>query len=460
MVLKSINPHDQTVVGELKVSTKQDVKRAILKAKEAFSLWKNLPITKRVAFIEKFREKVAKNREKIARLTTLEMGKPIKQAFDDVDGELTFLDYYVKKGPEFLVDETVLKKDKEHFRVTYEPYGVCACITPWNFPLSMANSGVIPALIAGNTIILKPSEYTSLSQKMVVDLLNEAGLPDGVANLLIGGGDVGKMLIDEPIDLAWFTGSTKVGQEIYEKCGKKFIKALLEMGGSSPAIIFADANLDLAMDNLYWGRFLNCGQVCTAVKRLFVEKPVYQKVVGLFVDKLKTVKVGNPIDKDTDIGPLVSKKQLETLKFQVADAVSKGAKVEIGGQQPSDKELQKGNYFEPTVLTNIKPNMKVLTEEVFGPVLPIVPFETEQEAIKLANNTDYGLSAEVYTTDLEKGERVAKQINAGTVAINTDNFFKPECSFGGCKKSGMGREYGEIGMKEFSQVKLIAVVRP
>lgn len=460
MNIKSINPHDQSAVGELKVSTKLDVKRAVLKAKEAFGSWKNLPITKRVDFIKKFRERVAKNREKIARLTTLEMGKPIKQAFDDVDGELTFLDYYVKKGPEFLADETALEKDKEHFRVTYEPYGVCACIAPWNFPLSMANSGVIPALIAGNTIILKPSEYTSLTQKMVVDLLNEAGLPDGVANLLIGGGDVGKMLIDEPIDLAWFTGSTKVGQEIYEKCGKKFIKALLEMGGSSPAIIFADANLDSAMDNLYWGRFLNCGQVCTAIKRLFVEKPAYQKVVKLFVDKLKTVKVGNPVDKDTDIGPLVSRKQLEALKSQVADAVSKGAKLEVGGRQPQDKELQKGNYFEPTVLTNIKPNMKVLTEEVFGPVLPIVPFETEQEVIKLANNTDYGLSAEVYTTDLKKGERGAKQINAGTVAINTDNFFKPECPFGGYKKSGMGREYGEIGMKEFSQVKLIAVVKP
>ncbi|MBU2592530.1 aldehyde dehydrogenase family protein [Patescibacteria group bacterium] len=324
----------------------------------------------------------------------------------------------------------------------------------------MANSGIVPALIAGNTIILKPSEYTSLTQKMVVDLLNEAGLPDGVANLLIGGGDVGKMLIDESIDLAWFTGSTRVGQEIYEKCGKKFIKALLEMGGSSPGIIFADADLDLTMDNLYWGRFLNCGQVCTAIKRLFVEKPVYQKVVKLFVEKLKTVKVGNPLDEDTDVGPLVSRKQLEALKVQVKDAISKGARVEIGGKQPIDKRLQKGNYFEPTVLTNIKPSMKVFNEEVFGPVLPIIPFRNEEEAVKLANNTEYGLSAEVYTTNIEKGERVAKQINAGTVAINTDNFFKPECPFGGCKKSGMGREYGEIGMKEFSQVKLIAVVKP
>lgn len=460
MILKSINPHDQSIVGELEVSTEQDVKRAIKKAREAFGPWRDLSIEKRADFIEKFKQKVIKDREKIARLTTLEMGKPIQQSFDDVDGELKFLDYYVKKGSKFLADETILKKDKEYFRVTYEPYGVCACIAPWNFPLSMANSGVIPALIAGNTVILKPSEYTSLTQKMVIDLLNKTGIPDGVANLLIGGGKIGSMLIDEDIDLAWFTGSTKVGQEIYEKCGKKFIKALLEMGGSSPGIIFADANLELTMDNLYWARFLNCGQVCTAIKRLFVERPVYKKVVRLFVDKLKTVKIGNPLDKRTNIGPLVSKKQLEALKAQVADAVSKGAKVEIGGKQPKEKELQKGNYFEPTVLTNVKPDIRVLIEEVFGPVLPIVPFKTEEEAINLANKTEYGLSAEIYTTDLGKGERVAKQIQAGTVAINTDNFFKPECPFGGYKKSGMGREYGEIGMKEFNQIKLIAVVKP
>ena len=460
MKLKLINPHDQSVVGELKISTKQDVKKAVTKAKKALPSWRMLSVDERAQFIKKFRDKVAKNQDKIAKLTSLEMGKPIQQAKDDVVFELEFIDYYVENASKFLADETVYRKGNEHFRATHEPYGVCACIAPWNFPLSMANSGVIPALLAGNTIILKPSEYTSLSQRMVVDLLNESGLPEGVANLLIGGGEVGKYLIDEDIDLAWFTGSTKVGQEIYEKCGKKFIKALLEMGGSSPGIIFADADLELTMDNLYWARFLNCGQVCTAIKRLFVEKPVYDKVVKLFVDKLKTVKVGNPINKDTDIGPLVSQKQLELLKTQVKDAVSKGAKVEIGGKQPDNKSLAKGNYFEPTVLTTVKPNMRVLTEEVFGPVLPIVPFKTEEEAIRLANNTEYGLSAEVYTTDLEKGERVAKQIHAGTVAINTDNFFKPECPFGGYKKSGMGREYGEVGMKEFAQVKLVAVVKP
>ena len=460
MKLTSINPHDQSVVGELEISTPEDVKNAVRKAKNAFKSWRFVAVEKRVKFIKKYRDNVVKHQDEIAKLATLEMGKPIGQSKDDVAGELSFLDYYIENAPKVLSDETVYQKKNEHFRITYEPYGVCACIAPWNYPLAMANSGIIPALLAGNTIILKPSEYTSLSQKIVIDLLNETGLPVGVANLVIGRGEIGKALIGEDIDLVWFTGSTKVGQEIYETCGKKFIKVLLEMGGSSPGIIFADADLKLTLDNLYWARFLNCGQVCTAVKRLFVEKPVYDQVVKLFVERLKTVTVGNPIDPATDIGPLVSRKQLESLKVQVADACEKGAKIEIGGKQPKDQALAKGNYFEPTVLTNIKHDMKVLTEEVFGPVLPIIPFETEEEAVQMANTTDYGLSAEVYTKDIKKGERVAKQINAGTVAINTDNFFKPECPFGGYKKSGMGREYGEIGMKEFSQVKMIAVVKP
>lgn len=459
MKLQSISPHDQSIVGELSISTPKQIHEAVLKAKKAYELWSRISIEKRVEYIKKFRQLLEKNKEKIAKLTTLEMGKPLHESLDDVILELDFIDYYIKNGPKFLSDEVVYKNGKNEFRVTYEPYGVCAVIAPWNFPVSMANSGITPALISGNTVILKPASYCSLTQKLIIDLLNETGLPDGVANVIIGRGDVGSALVDEPIDLVWFTGSTKVGQEIFQKCGKKFIKSLLEMGGSSPAVIFDDADLDVVMDNLYLGRFLNCGQVCTSTKRLFVQKKVFRKVVQLFVDKLKTVKVGDPM-KNSDIGPLVSKIQLEALLVQFRDAVKKGAKVEFGGKRLSTGEYAKGNYFMPTVLTNIKPNMKVLTEEVFGPILPIVPFNTEEEAVKLANNIEYGLSAEVYTTDLKKGERIARQIQAGTVTINTDDYFKPECPFGGYKKSGMGREYGEIGFKEFSQVKLIAVSKP
>lgn len=458
MTLKSISPHDQSVVGELEISTKAQMHQAVQKAHAAFPAWKNTPIKTRVAYIEKFMGLLSKNTAKLAKLQSLEMGKPLGQSQDDVTGEQAFLKYYVTQGPKSLVDQNVLKDQSGTFRLTHEPIGVCAVISPWNFPLSMATSGIVPALIAGNTVVFKPSEYTSLSQKFVADVLNQTGLPEGILNVVIGGSEVGSWLVDEDIDLVWFTGSTKVGQEIYKKAGTKFIKVLLEMGGSSPGIIFADANLDHALDQLYWGRFLNAGQVCTAIKRLFVEVSIFDQVVDLFAQKIRNLKVGDPLS-NPDIGPLVSQKQLHTLETQVADALSQGAKVIIGGSRPQDKSLAKGNYYLPTILTGIKPAMKVMTEEVFGPVLPIVSFKTETEAIKLANATEYGLSAEVYTTDLEKGERVAKALEAGTVAVNTDNFFKPECPFGGFKKSGMGKEYGEMGFLEFTQPKLIAVVK-
>lgn len=458
MKLLSINPHDQSLVGEVEISSEKDIVKMINKAKKAFRDWRNVDILKRIEYLKRYRHLIFSHKKEITKLTTLEMGKPLKQSLDDVDFEIGFIDYYLKKGPDNLADEIVFEKGKETYRVTYEPYGVCACIAPWNFPLAMLNSGVLPAIIAGNTVVFKPSEYTTLTQKLIIELLQNTGLPEGVVNLVLGGKETGKQLIDSPVDLVWFTGSTKVGKEIYEKCGQKFIKVLCEMGGSSPGIVFADANLNHTLDNLYWARFLNCGQVCSAIKRLFVEKPVYDMIVKLLVEKLKIIKIGNPLEK-VDFGPLVSQKQLETLKGQVSDAIDKGAKIEIGGHQPKDATLSRGNYFEPTILTNIKPNMRVMTEEVFGPVLPIIPFSSEKEVVELANKTNYGLSAEIYSTDLKKGERVAKQIQAGVVAINTDNFFKPECPFGGYKESGVGREYGQIGMREFTQVKLVATVK-
>lgn len=458
MKLQSINPHDQSVVGELEISSPDDVRRAVEKAKAAFTQWRDISIDRRIEFIKKYRDKVAGHKEEIAKLTTLEMGKPIKQSREDIDFELGFIDYYIEKGKENLADESVFKEGNENYRIVFEPYGVTAIIAPWNYPLSMVNSGVLPALIAGNTVVFKPSEYTSLSQKLALDLLQETGLPDGVLNIVIGDGEVGKMLVDSPIDLVWFTGSTKTGHEIYKKAGEKFIKAICELGGSSAGIVFADANLETTLENIYWSRFLNCGQVCSAVKRMFVEKSAYDEVLQKYLDRLKKAKMGNPLDEDTDIGPLVSKKQLERLEEQVNDAIAKGAKIEAGGKRAGG-EFANGNYFEPTIFTNVSSDMKVMNEEVFGPVLPIVPFETEEEAIRLANQTQYGLTSEVYTSDLEKGERMAKALQSGVVAINTTSYYRPVCPVGGYKNSGIGREYGKIGMQEFAQVKLVAIAK-
>lgn len=321
----------------------------------------------------------------------------------------------------------------------------------------MANSGITPAILAGNTVVFKPSEHTTLTQKKFAEILQDTGLPEGVLNIVVGGAKAGRTLIDAPIDLVWFTGSTKAGQEIFEKCGEKFVKALLELGGSSAGIVFEDADLKKTVGSIFWARFSNCGQVCTAIKRLFVQEKIYKEFLTRYIEKIKTtVMMGNPMT-DKNLGPLVSKKQLTLLEQQVEDALKKGAKAEIGGKRPKDKELSKGNYFEPTVLTNVNFDMRVMKEEVFGPVLPIMPFENENQVIEMANNTPYGLSNEIYTANIEKAENVAKQLKSGTVAINTDDFFKPEVPFGGMKKSGMGREYGRVGFQEFAQIKTICV---
>lgn len=454
----SINPANGEKVGETPASSVEDIMRAVADAKKAFPAWRATPIKDRVSYVKKFRKLLVDHKEELARLTTLEMGKPIAQSRDEVDFELGFIDWYIENAESALAD-TIIKEDKRAiYKVTYEPWGVCASIAPWNFPVSMASSGICQQILAGNTVVFKPTELTTLTQKLFVELLWKAGLPKGVVELVIGDGEVGKRLIDSDIDLVWFTGSTVVGQEIFTKCGKKFIKGVMELGGSSAGIVFADCDVEDALDQLYSARYFNCGQVCSAVKRLFVEKSIFDNVVAGLKKRIQTRKIGDPMS-DVDIGPLVSKEQLDMLISQVDDAVKKGAKVEIGGARPKGKEFEKGNYYLPTILTNITPDMRVMTEEVFGPVLPVVPFTTEKEAVTLANNHIYGLTAEVFTKDKKKAERVALALEAGVVGINTDNFYVPFCPIGGYKKSGMGREYGVEGFRELTQIKYICVAK-
>ena len=454
--LESISPHDQSVVGEVSVSTKQDVQAAVQRARAAFDGWRRVPIERRIAYVERFRDLLQMHGEEIARLVSAEMGKPLSQSRDDISSELKYLDYYIEHGATNLADEGVLGSATEDFRVTHEPYGVVAVIAPWNFPVGMTTSGVIPALIAGNTVVFKPSEHTTLSQQRVIELLVESELPKGVVNLVIGDGTVGSMLLDCPVDLVWFTGSSKVGHDVYRRCGERFIKALCELGGSSPGVVFADVDVEKVVDALYWSRFLNAGQVCSAVKRLFVERPVYDDVVRGLTARLERSTIGNPLD-DHDFGPLVSVPQLQKLEAQVSDAIARGARVTVGGARPSAPALAGGNYYSPTILIDTTPDMSVMRDEVFGPALPIVAFDSESEAVELANGTEYGLTAEVYTTDAARGLRMSREIHAGVVAINTNNYYQPACPIGGYKASGMGREYGRIGMQEFAQVKLVAL---
>ena len=363
MNIKSISPHDQSVIGDTPISSAEEIESAVKKAREALIGWKSTPIEERCKYVTKFGEELKENGEELAKLISMEMGKPLTQARDDVNSELAFIKYYAGNGPKFLADEKVWGDEKNNFRMTYEPYGVVACICPWNFPISMVTSGMLPALIAGNTVVVKPSEYTTLSQKRVVELMQETRIPGGVVNYVIGDRGAGAILLQQKIDLVWFTGSTRAGQQIFKIAAEKFIKSLLEMGGSSPGIVFADADLDNAIENLYWARFLNAGQVCTAVKRLFVEREIFDKFVALFKERVEKIRVDNPLG-ESDMGPLVNKNQLDLLVSQVEDAKSKGVKMVCGGNKITKIGLEKGNYFEPTLMTGVTPEMKVFSEEI------------------------------------------------------------------------------------------------
>lgn len=452
--LYSINPANGEIIGAVKISTKNDLIKAFKKAQKTFLFWKKTHLLERIEYIKKFAKEIQVQKKELAKIITLEMGKPLKEAVGEVEGVLADLRYYITKGPKILKEEIIFKEKRGEGKVVFEPWGICGIITPWNYPVSIPVNKIISNILVGNTVLFKPSEYTPLSGKKIVEILKKTGLPEGVVNIVFGSSSLGKMVVNSPINFICFTGSSKAGQEIYQKCGKKFIRSVLELGGSSPALVFADANLNNALKEIYEARFSNCGQVCCAVKRLFIEAPIFQKFVKKLTEIISQKKIGNPLS-NVDLGPLVSKSQLRLLISQVKDALQKGAKVEIGGKKPEGKEYQKGNFFLPTILTNVNFKMRVMKEEVFGPVLPIMSFKNIREAIEMANKTEYGLSAEIYTQDLKKAQVIAKDLENGTVTINSDSFGHLEAPFGGYKKSGIGREGGKYGLKELVQIKYI-----
>lgn len=451
MKLISTNPaRGYDFLGKISVTSNQKISTLVEKARQSQKVWKYFSPKERAHKLKNLKNIILKKKEKIAKVITLETGKPIREARNEIDFTLKYLDFFINEGPKVLAGKVIPDDRKDISRIDFEPYGVAAVITTWNFPLEIPIWGIIPNLIAGNSVIFKPAEESILVGREIANLIKGLKLPPGVFNVVFGSGVIGSKLVDSPIDLVWFTGSTKVGQEVYRKSGIKFIKSVLELGGNSPALIFKDADIKKAVGEICRSRFSNCGQSCRAVKRLFVQKEIFDEVVTTIKKELELIKVGDPLNEDTDMGSLISKNQLHLLESQVADAVRKGAKISFGGKRPSGLS---GAYYLPTVLTNIKKNMRVYREEVFGPVLPIMSFKNEEEVVELANDTIYGLSAIIFTTNKNLAARISKKIEAGTVSINTNNYLKPQSPFGGYKKSGIGREHGEYGFLELVQIK-------
>ena len=440
-------------IGEVDISSDVEIEKKVKLANNAKLGWKELGVKKRIELLRPIYEEFKSRKNEFPLLMTKEMGKPIQESKSCYAGFLEEFKWFLDNGEKALKDEITFEDDKSLHKIVYEPWGVAAVITPWNFPFGMFMWGTIPNLIAGNTVVFKISEECSLTGKLIEKVMNSKNLPDRVFAEVYGDGKVGQKLTESDISLIWFTGSTKVGKSLYQIASRKFIKVVLEMGGSSPGIVFEDVHVSDIISEIYSARFYNCGQVCDAVKRVIVHESIFDEVVEKLKDEVEKKTIGDPTYPKTEIGSLVAKRQLDLLEIQVKDALDNGAKIITGAKKPQNLN---GAFYEPTILTNIKKDMKVWKEEVFGPVLPIIAFKTEEEAIQLANDTPYGLGSKVFSTNIERARRVASKIEAGTVEINHGSRWLPCNPFGGYKLSGMGREHGTIGFRELCQIKVIS----
>ncbi len=441
------------VTGEVPMSSIDDVHAKVMAARKAFPAWRDMGVEKRLAYLTKLRDQFVINKQKLAELMTAEMGMPITQTLFTVDRAVSYMNWSLENAARVLSPETTYEDAHEIHEIMFEPYGVAACISPWNFPASNFVWACFQALCAGNTVVFKNSEDVQLFAKEIEKMAAIAGFPEGVFNVIYGDGTIAQAMIADDINIISFTGSTRVGELLYKQAAEKFIPCVLELGGSDPGLVFADADMAKVIPSIYAGRFTNCGQVCQSMKRVIVHESRFDELVTKLNSLLATKKCGDPMKADTDLGPLVSQKQLDTLLIQVQDAIDKGAKIICGGKRPDGLS---GAYFEPTLLTNVTPNMKVWREEVFGPVLPIVSFKTVEEGFAKANDTIYGLSSNVFTEDKDLARRAISVLQAGTVRVNGVNAGRPCNIFGGYKRSGLGRENGAYGLHDMSQKKMVS----
>jgi betaine-aldehyde dehydrogenase len=454
-----VNPSDGTRVCEVDVADAVDVDRAVAAARRTFEAgtWAGVPAGRRGALLARVADLLLRDREALAELETRNTGKALRESRLDVDDVAAVFRYYAglaDKEAGRIVDTG----DPNAFsRVVHEPLGVCALISPWNYPLLQISWKVAPALAAGNSVMIKPSQVTPLTTIHMTRLLVEAGIPDGVVNLVLGPGSrVGRQLAEHPdVDLVSFTGGTEAGISILSAAATSVKRVALELGGKSPNIVFADADLEAALDNALVGAFLHAGQSCSAGCRVIVEAPVYDEFVAELGRRADRIVVGHGMTEGTEIGALITDEHRAKVERHIARAIEQGARLVAGGGRPTDPALAGGFYLRPTVFADVDREMAIIREEVFGPVVTVERFETEDEAVLLGNDTRYGLAGAVWTRDNGRAQRVARRLRHGTVWINEYNRYLPQAEWGGFKQSGIGRELGLEGLAEFREAKHI-----
>jgi aldehyde dehydrogenase len=450
--IKTINPATGEEINSYSVMETEEIKRITSYGRSAFTKWKGVDLSERALYMRKLGRVMRRNKDQYAKIITEEMGKPIRQSVAEIEKCAWVCDYYSEHAESFLRDELVPTEFRKSF-VSFEPLGVIASIMPWNFPFWQVMRFAVPVVTAGNVAILKHSSVCLGSSLEIAKAFNEAGFPDGVFQVVLGDYRSGESLVQSDIDGVSVTGSVNTGKRVAELATKGLKKFVLELGGSDPFVVLEDADLNQTAHMAAQSRLLNTGQSCIAAKRFIAVRGIAKKFTELFVEETKAEVIGDPMDYKTTVGPLVSENQRATIYEQVQEASSKGAKILLGGKPIKGK----GFFFEPTVISEANHDMRVLNEEVFGPVAPIVVVENEEAAINEANNSDFGLGASIWTNNIDKGTVLAKKIQTGIVSINEMVRSDPRMPFGGIKSSGIGRELSAFGIKEFVNIKSVMV---
>jgi acyl-CoA reductase-like NAD-dependent aldehyde dehydrogenase len=462
--VSSVNPATGELLREFKCADDDEVHESVVRAHAAQPAWAEIGVRRRIAVLREFQRKLHEKKSEIARAITREAGKPVAEALTtEVLVVLDAARFMIDNAHRLLRDEPVphgnLATKLKRGRLLREPYGVVGIISPWNYPFSIPATEALAALVAGNAVVLKPSEFTSLVALDLDSLLHAAGVPQGVFQVVVGDGATGAALIhsqlaQSQIDKLVFTGSVATGKRIAAVAAERSLPLVLELGGKDPMLVLDDANVDVASSAAVWGAFLNAGQACLSVERCYVHRSLYEEFLRACVEKTKKLRVGSGFDPETDVGPMIHEQQLRLVASHVEDAVARGARILAGGSRRLDLGQ---NFYQPTVLADVTHEMRIMREETFGPVLPVMAFDSDEEVVRLANDSEYGLAASVWTCNRDRGEHLARRIQAGTVMVNDvlSCFGISEAPHGGIKSSGVGRANGRFGLEEMVRLKYL-----